>query len=295
MIADYLQPISALLGDALLKETRVVSVGRSYLFPEEHADQPEKRSARRFRLLTRSPLEERIFTADYVIDATGVSHTPRWLGAGGLPALGEMGGSRQIQYQIPDVQGRDRIKFLGKRTLLVGDGTSAATTALAIAELLALDPTGSLLWVSKSRAEMPLTLIESDPLPRRDTLLKKANLLIKKGRPRFEFLPVTQVDAVQHSLASGLFQVTLQVNHQTQRQTVDSVIGNVGFRRDLLTYERVLHPQEPGLYVIGEKAGSGRAFFLAEGRQQIRDAFRHITDRPELDLYAEAQAKLDAL
>lgn len=294
-IAAYLQPVAALLRNVLLCETRVVAVGRSYLFPEEHADQPEKRGARRFRLLTRSPLEERIFTADYVIDATGVSHTPRWLGAGGLPALGEMGGSRQIHYQIPDALGRDRINFLGRRTLLVGDGTSAATTAVAIADLLNLDPTGSLLWVSKSRAEMPLAMMEKDPLPRRDTLLKKANLLIKKPHPRIEYLPVTQVEAVQHSLATDRFQVTLQVNHETKRFTVDSVVGNVGFRRDAVTYERALHPQEPGLYVIGAKAGDGGDFFLPDGRQQIRDAFRQITKQPDLDLYAEAQAKLDGI
>ena len=294
-IADYLLPVSTLLGDSLLMETRVVAMGRSYLFPEEHADEPEKRRARRFRILTRTPLEERIFTADYVIDATGVSHTPRWLGAGGLPALGEMGGSRQIQYQIPDVSGRDRIKFLGKRTLLVGDGTSAAATALALMDIIDLDQASSLLWVSKSRTEMPLALTENDPLLRRDTLLKKANLLIKNGHPRFEYLPVTQVDAVQHSLASGRFQVTLQVNHETKRHTVDSVVGCVGFKRDAMTYERVLHPQEPGLFVIGEKSGSGGDFFLAEGREQVRDAFRLITDQPDLDLYAESKANLDKL
>ncbi len=64
-----------------------------------------------------------------------MTHTPRWLGAGGLPALGEMGSRHQIQYGLPDVLGRDRIHFLGKRTLLVGDGTSAAAAALALVEV----------------------------------------------------------------------------------------------------------------------------------------------------------------
>lgn len=292
-ISFYLEPLTRLLGESALRETRVVAVGRSYLFPEEHSDDPQKRAARRFRLLTRSPREERIHTADYVIDATGVTHTPRWLGAGGLPALGEMGGYRQIFHHIPDVKGRDRIHFLGKRTLLVGDGPSAATTLADLLEVASMEPHGEVIWATKSRAEMPLPLIEHDPLPRRDTLMKKVNLLVKGGHPRLRYSPVTQVEAVQHSLADGKFRVTLQVNHETQRLTVDSVVANVGSRTDAAAYERVLHPEEPGIHCVGAKAAGTGDFFLAEGRTQIRDAFRRITGRPDLDLYAEAAAALD--
>ncbi len=290
----YLEPLARLLGEAVLCETRAVALGRSYLFPEEHSDDPQKRTARRFRLLTRSPREERIYTADYVIDATGVSHTPRWLGAGGLPALGEMGGFRQIFHQIPDVRGHDRIHFLGKRTLLVGDGPSAATTLLALLDVADMEPHGAVVWATKSRAEMPLPLVENDPLPRRDTLMKKANLLVRNGHPRLQYSPITQVEAVQHSLASSNFQVTLQVNHDTQRLTVDSVVANVGYRRDAATYERVLHPEEPGFYAVGQKTSGAGDFFLVEGRAQIRDAFRLISGQPDLDLYAEASEALQA-
>ena len=291
--ALYLEPMARLLGESVLCETRVVALGRSYLFPEEHSDDPQKRTARRFRLLTRSPREERIYTSDYVIDATGTTHTPRWLGAGGLPALGEMGGFRQIFHQVPDVKGSDRIHFLGKRTLLIGDGTSAATTLLALLEVASMEPHGTVVWATKSRAEMPLPLVENDPLPRRDTLMKRANLLVKNGHPRLQYSPITQVEAVQHSLASDKFQVTLQVNHETHRLTVDSVVANVGYRPNAATYERVLHPEEPGIYYVGAKAAGTGDFLLAEGRTQIRDAFRLISGQPDLDLYAEASATLE--
>ena len=291
----YLEPLARLLGESIVRETRVVALGRSYLFPEEHSDDPQKRAARRFRLLTRSPRDERIYTSDYVIDATGVSHTPRWLGAGGLPALGEMGGYRQVFHQIPDVLGWDRIRFLGKRTLLVGDGASAATTLLALLDVAEMEPHGTVVWAAKSRAEMPLPLVENDPLPRRDTLMKKVNLLVKNGHPRLQYSPITQVEAVQHSLAANKFQVTLQVNHETQRLSVDSVVANVGYRSDAATYERVLHPQEPGFFVIGQKASGLGDFFLPAGWTQIRDAFRSITGQPDLDLYAEASDVLQKL
>ena len=293
-VSFYLEPLARLLGPSVLCETRVVALGRSYLFPEEHSDDPQKRTARRFRLLTRSPREERLYTADYVLDATGVTHTPRWLGAGGLPALGEMGGYRQIFHHIPDVKGRDRIHFLGKRTLLVGDGPSAATTLVDLLEVASLEPHGEVIWATKSRAEMPLPMVEHDPLPRRDTLIKKANLLVKNGHPRLQYSPITQVEAVQHSLADGKFRVTLQVNHETQRMTVDSVVANVGSRANVGTYERVLHPEEPGIYFVGARAEGTGDFFLTEGRTQIRDAFRRITGLPDLDLYAEASAALEA-
>jgi hypothetical protein len=102
------------------------------------------------------------------------------------------------------------------------------------------------------------------------------------------------VEAVQHSLASNKFQVTLQVNHETQRLSVDSVVASVGSRRDAVTYERILHPEEPGLYFVGAKASGPGDFFLVEGWTQIRDAFRRFSGRPDLDLYAEASESLKA-
>ena len=294
-IEQYLRPLAALLGDAVHLDTRVVAIGRSYLFPDEHAGDPEKRRARRFRLVTRSPREERIFTADYILDATGLTHTPNWAGAGGLPALGEMGGFRQIFHQVPDVAGRDRAHFLGKRILLIGDGTSAATTAVALADIIALDPQTSVLWVTKSRAALPLEIIPNDPLTRRDTLLKKANLLIETKHAGFEYSPITQIEAIQHSLANARFQVTLQVNHETRRVTVDTVVAHVGSRRGVPTFEKALHAGEPDLYALGEKTLPPGDFLLTQGRAQIQSIFRQITNRPDLDLYADAQTALAAL
>jgi len=295
-LSRYLEPLGHVLGDTLHTDTRVVAVGRSFLFPDEHAEQPEARQTRRFRLLTRTPRDERLFAADYVLDTTGVTHSPRWMGSGGLPALGEMGSRGHIFTRIPDIGGRDRIHFLGKRTLLVGDGPSAAACAVALAGLLDKDPPASLVWVSKTRDLLPLAVVPHDPLPRRDLLMKKANLLAVNGHPRLEYLPTTQVEAVQHSLAEGRFTVTLQVNHVTRRLKVDSVIAAVGSRTDTSTFERALHPAEPGWFVLGSKAAAcaGRDFLLSTLRAQIRDTFRQICSDPDLDLYAQADAALAA-
>ena len=295
-LTRYLEPLAFLVRDTLHTDTRVVAVGRSFMFPDEHENQPEARQARRFRLLTRTPRDERIFAADYVLDTTGITHSPRWMGSGGLPALGEMGSRGQIFSHIPDIAGRDRIHFLGKRTLLVGDGPSAATCAVALAALLDKDPPASLVWVAKTRDMLPLALTPRDPLPRRDVLLKKANLLAVGGHPRLEYLPTTQVEAVQHSLADNRFTVTLQVGHVTRRLKVDSVIAAVGSRTDTPTFERAGHPAEPGWFVLGSKAAAcaGQDFHLLGLRAQIRDAFRQIMADPDLDLYAQATEALAA-
>lgn len=292
---QYLHPLSRALGDIVHLETRVTAIGRQFMFAGEHADAPEKRSARRFRLMTRTPRDERIFTADYVLDASGITHTPRWAGAGGLPAVGEMGGFRQIFHGVPDVLGRDRIHFLGKRVLLVGSGTSAATTAAALAEVIALDPATSVVWAAPSRQPLPLTLIPNDPLPRRDTLLKKVNLLIESKSSGFEYTPKTQVEILHYSLAHARFQVTLQVNHETRRLPMDTVVAAVGSRRDMTTFDKLLHPAEPDFYALGEKSLPPGDFLLTEGRAQIRAIFQQITGQPELDLYADAEQTLAAL
>ncbi len=263
------------------------------MFPNEHHAAPEKRSARRFRLMTRTPRDERIFTADYVLDASGMTHTPRWAGAGGLPAMGEMGGFRQIFHGIPDVLGRDRIHFLGKRVLLIGDGASAAASAVALAEVVALDPATTVLWATSSRNALPLQIIPNDPLTLRDTLLKKANLLIETPHAGFTYSPTTQVEALQYSLAHARFQVTLQVNHETKRMAMDAVIANVGYRPDVTTFDKSLHPHEPDIYALGEKTlPLGGDFLLTQGRAQIQDIFRQITKQPDLDLYADAEKAL---
>ena len=284
----YLDPLAHLLGKDVRRETRAVSLGRSYLFPDEHADAPDKRTFRRFRLLTRSPLEEKIYTGDYVIDATGITRSPRWMGAGGMPALGEMGSFRPIFHVLPDIKGRDRIHFRSKTTLLVGNGTSAASAAVLLAEVAAQEPHGQVIWVSPSRDPLPVPVVPGDLLSRRDTLLKKANLLVTNHHPQVRYSPLTQIDAVRHSLANNCFHVTLQVNHETKRLTVDSVVSMVGYRRDATSYERVLAPEETGVYVIGEQSAPPGDFLLGSGRTQIRDAFRAITGDSDLDLYAQA-------
>src|SRR5579883_1609987 len=158
----YLRPLAEALPKATLEtDTRVIGVTRSYTFKDELAGDPKSRAERRFRILTRRGAngEERVWCADFVLDCSGGGRVPAWIGAGGLPAIGEMGCANRFFHFPPDIHGKDRIHFLGKSTLLVGDGPSAASSAVALSELRQIDQRTAFAWAVRTGAEMPFTCI----------------------------------------------------------------------------------------------------------------------------------------
>ena len=66
--------------------------------------------------------------------------TPNPLGASGLPALGEDEFADRIAYGIPDILGRDRPLYAGRKTLVVGSGHSAANALLELVQLAETEP-----------------------------------------------------------------------------------------------------------------------------------------------------------
>src|SRR5260221_11111443 len=70
-----------------------------------------------------------------VIDASGTWNTPNPPGATGLSAPGERENSNRIAYGMPDVLGRDRGAYAGRRTLVMGAGYPAAYVLIALVRL----------------------------------------------------------------------------------------------------------------------------------------------------------------
>ncbi|HJQ61030.1 MAG TPA: FAD-dependent oxidoreductase, partial [Vineibacter sp.] len=81
-----------------------------------------------------------------VIDCTGTWNQPNPLGASGLPAVGETMRSARIRYGIPDALGRERPRYAGRRTLVVGSGHSAANALLDLAQLAREVPGTRIDW-----------------------------------------------------------------------------------------------------------------------------------------------------
>src|SRR5262249_10091485 len=119
----YLEPLAKTkpLKDYIKNETQVVAVGRSKLLKDDSPGDG-KRAGQPFRLLVREKGKERVEECDVVLDCTGTYGNHRWMGDGGIPAMGEMAAEAQISYNLDDHLGDKKNYFCGKTTLVVGDG-----------------------------------------------------------------------------------------------------------------------------------------------------------------------------
>ncbi len=319
----YLLPLARLprLAARIREGCRVVTVGKETLLKGEKIADAARLEAP-FRILAETGAGEEIFHADRVIDATGTYGNPRRLGAGGIPAPGERAAGEIISYDLDDPLERDRGRYAGRRTLLVGGGLSAATSAIAWRALARDDPSASLLWITRTDAELPYAPIPGDPLQRRAALIEEANRIAATGATGIRHLPHRQVDSVRRD--NGSWRVRLLGPAGSEEHRVDRILANVGYRPDESLYSELqvhscyassgpmklaaallgssagpdclsqpatsseaLQNPEPGFFILGAKSyGRNSAFLLRNGFEQIRGAFQLIEERPDLDLYA---------
>ncbi|MEM7231585.1 MAG: FAD-dependent oxidoreductase [Planctomycetota bacterium] len=323
LVDEYLTHLAEEL--VVHEHTEVVAIRRASWLKSE-AIGGGTRQDTPFALLVRDAKgEESYIEADVVIDASGVYRTPLDFGRGGIPPLGL--GTRsddRIVRHIPDVGGSERPNYAGKHTLVVGSGYSAATTVAALHELHGSEDSTRVSWVLRSNRSPLLKRFDDDPLPERDALAQRANEIAERPPAGFEVLTDTTIHSIS-SDDSGL-NVVVESNSNAERKTVraDRIVALVGFRpnwdlsRELqvhlcyasegpmklaaallgasggdcleaapLSPESLKSP-EPNFFVVGSKSyGRRNDFLLRTGREQIRDAFRLIEDKSELDLYSE--------
>lgn len=326
-VRQYLLPLaqSDLLVDHIREQVTVVSVSRQELLKEDLPDAPE-RGESPFRLLLRDQAGgEYGENADIVIDATGVYGTPNWLGPGGGPAIGEAALRNQIEYWLPDIEGRERDRYAGRHTLLIGAGYSAATNAVALCSLALQAPGTRVTWATAGPADEmapgPIRSLANDPLPSRRELAAAANGYAREAGSVIEHWPATVIEALAHDVEQDQFVVRCTGPHAGE-QRFDRIIASVGYRGDDSLYAELQVPScyvtgaprrlsvalrslgstgglqldcppqallnpEPNFYVLGAKSyGRDSRFLFAAGLDQIRGLFSIIGDRADLDLYA---------
>ena len=93
--------------------------------------------------------EEGLLEARAVIDASGTWRKLNPLGANGLPALGESSLNGRIAYGMPDVKGRDRSRYAGRRVMVVGSGHSAINCLLDLMRLRDEAPATEIVWLMR--------------------------------------------------------------------------------------------------------------------------------------------------
>ena len=302
----YLLPLAEtdLLAEHLMLNTRVIGVGKEQVLKtDREGDLPagDERGDWPFRILLRDEAgNERIEMVDGVLDCTGVYSQPNFAGQGGLSAIGELALREQIVYHLPDILEVDRGLFENQRTLLIGDGLSAATAAIALDELQQQSPDTQFTWITRHETQPagPITVSENDPIPARVRLATQANELAQQAN---RWHSGTHLEQVTRE-TDGTFRVQLS-GQLSGEHTFARILALVGYRPDNRLFEElqiVACPITAGVvsranpilgeanyYILGSKAwGRDSQFIFRDGLDQIRAAFAIIGDRPTLDLYA---------
>jgi thioredoxin reductase len=311
-VERYLAPLAETVKDRLRTETQVLRVGRRGCLKHENPGDAS-RAKHPFLLLLRERNQERLEEADVILDCTGTYGQHRWLGDGGIPAVGELQAEPQIGYALEDVLGARRNEYAGKSVLVIGGGYSAATTVSSLATLSEQDNATWTVWLARVPQSQPLRRISSDPLRERDRLAARANNLATRGDGNVEFHGRAAIEQIEsHGQGRG-FRVTSRLAGKKRTWDCDAVIGNVGYTPDTNLYRELqvhecyaslgpmkmaaallgqktgdclkmtspgpetLRNPEPNFYIIGAKShGRGSQFLLRMGFDQVRDVFEMI-------------------
>ena len=252
-IADYLMRLASLpkMRNRIISQTEVKSLTREGLLKHDLWGDPARARAP-FRLMTAGIGGEKVHHFDAVIDATGVYSSSNWVGNGGAPCPGELGLRRYIDYQIPDVNGADIGRFQHKRTLVVGTGHSAATTLLALADLLGAHAATRLTWVVRRGAADDGSLYYIDP---KDVSSGRRQL----GERANELAHGKQVDLRLNTIVerierrANIFKVGLSDGTDVE---CHNLVAGVGFRPDPTLWQELQISQHPASGGPGQLAAA---------------------------------------
>jgi thioredoxin reductase len=295
----YLAPLAALPMLARNIETgaRVVAITRRGIDKVASKDRADRPFALR---ITDRVGRERVVYARAVIDASGTWHNPNPLGGSGIEAVGEALTRKHLAYGMPDVLGRKRSRYEGKRVAVVGAGYSAINVLL---DLVQLGSTKA-AWVVRGRNMARIYGGgDADQLAARGRLGQHLRALVESGA--IKLVTGFSVEAITET-ADGVV-LTGDTDHGSESLSpVDEIIVATGQRPDLaMTRELRLeldpwlestkalgpmidpnihscgsvdphghretsHP-EPGFYTLGIKSyGRAPTFLLLTGYEQAR-------------------------
>jgi thioredoxin reductase len=295
LAADYLQPLADLpaLKPHVRYDARVIAITRLGL------DRVRTAGRESAPFLIRLANGDDVL-ARAVIDASGAWATPNVLGASGIAAHGEADAADAIEPALPDVLGRDRDRFAGRRVLVVGAGHSAANTLLSLADLAEQAPGATVTWAIRSASPARTFGGEAaDALPARGALGARLREHVADGS--IALLTGFSVHTVTTRQDGAV-----DVSDGGRTITVDRIVAATGFRPDhtiaaelrldldpIMGATRALAPlidpnehscgtvpphgvdelghPEPGYYAIGVKSyGRAPTFLLATGYEQAR-------------------------
>ena len=309
LIDQYLEPLANLPGlkNRIYLGARVISVGRKGLDKVVTKD----RDTLPFVLQVQMGGKIEFFEARAVIDASGTWANPNPIGSGGVPAPGEAEAQERIFYGIPDVLGRHKSRYAGKRTLVVGSGHSAINVLLELIELSDENPETEIFWaLRKKQMQSVYGGEDADALPARGALGSRIRAMVEAGRLKvISPFHISLVTAEEE----GLHVAGKLDGCQFTLTGVDEIIANTGSRPDTSISREVrvafdpvlesvpalaplidpnvhscgtvrphgeaeLRQPEKDYYVVGVKSyGRAPTFLLATGHEQVRSVAAALT------------------
>lgn len=323
LVDSYLTPLAqrTALSRHIRLASRVTAIGRKGIDRLKTAGRDQAPFVIRFQN-GRGP---EILEADAVIDASGTWFSPNPAGADGLPAPGEAEAGDRIAFGMPDVLGRQRAQYAGKRVAVLGSGHSAIGTLIDLVALADAEPATRPVWLLRGeRPEKAFGGGAADQLAARGALGAVFARLVREGRIAVEAsFAISRIEP----LADGL-RLVAGTGCCARKISVDELIVATGFRPDFsfarelrLALDpalecppalaplidpnehscgtvrphgaRELAQPEPGFYIAGMKSyGRAPTFLLLTGYEQVRSIVaeiagdREAADRVELTLPA---------
>ena len=244
-----------------------------------------------------------VFEARAVIDASGTWQQPNPAGSGGVHASGEREFADRIAYGIPDVKGRDRHRYAGRKVLVVGSGHSAFNVILDLMSLADAASGTEILWaMRRENLDTVWGGGAADALSARGELGQRAKHAVESGRLRI----ITPFRIRTIECLGSTLNVHGAIRDEVTDVAVDQLIVCTGFRPDLDMLKEVRLSIDPWLectpalaplidpnehscgtvrphgacelahaekdfYIVGMKSyGRAPTFLLATGYEQVR-------------------------
>lgn len=308
LVAEYLAPLAAhpALAPHIRLRTHVTAIGRRGLDRMRSAGRADAPFVIRW---CNADGDTGRLEARAVIDASGTWGHPSPMGADGMLVEGEESLGDCLTYGLPDVAGRARAHYAGRRVLVAGSGHSATQVVLDLVRLAQAEPETKVLW--GLRTDHVGKLMGgglNDQLPARGALGLSAAHVIETGAAQvLAPLAITRVARQGQSVhvsatvagapvafevdrivvATGLrpsFEMLRELRVAIDPITeappalaplIDPNLHSCGSVRPHGALE-LAHP-EPGFFIVGAKSyGRAPTFLMTTGYEQVRSVVAEI-------------------
>lgn len=204
------------------------------------------RKAGGFLLLVRSGRIDQLHEVDAVIDASG-TQLPRSIGPAGVPVPGELVQQSRFIRTLAGLE-RGLPEVANRRVLLIGDGLSAARSALMLSELIAEHRKTEVVWLL-SKAPKPA---EGDAFPARRALFSRAQALAQDPPAGMRLLYGGAVERLEAAIDG----VEVWTGGASESSVFQMIVAFTGRRPDLTPLTELpvaLSPKTDGLLGVAAR------------------------------------------